>query len=517
MNERRLAAARELIEALRAPACYAHPVRFVEVRETHVSWVLLTGAYAYKIKKPVVLPFLDFSTLERRRYFCEEELRLNRRFAPSLYLDVVPISVERGRPRVGEHGEVREYAVRLRQFSAEDELIALLQRDALKASDFADLGARLADIHEVAARADEHSGFGDAQHTMQSVRSTCDELAELLDEPGRTVLDALRMHLESENASLRTMFEERLRSGRVRECHGDLHAGNIVRVDGVLTPFDCIEFDPALRWIDVMNDVAFLVADLSARGRRDHAYAFLNAWLERSGDYAAVRLLRHFAIYRALVRAKVGLLSGTPTERNAGPRPAEYLDLAQALSRARRPRLVLTCGLSGSGKTWLSTRWLTHMPAIRVRSDVERKRLAGLAATESSASAPGAGIYTPEFNERTYGRLRTLAGLALRAGEHCIVDAAFLRRAERAAFLELAHEHGLAPAIVYCTAPRALLEQRILDRARRRSDASEATIGVLNRQYDYWEAFDATEQRYVIEVNTADDQEVGRALARLNA
>ena len=517
--------AQALVAALRSPAAYPHAVdEQVRVVETHISWVLLAGAYAYKIKKPIKLSFLDYSTLERRRRFCEEELRLNRRLAPALYLAVSTVGGSPDAPRMDGSSPPLEYAVRMRRFSPADELAALLDADAVVPDDVARLGAGLARFHAEAAPAPPGSVFGlpDTAH-----RVTIDNFAELRALPEAADWVAQSSSLESQvsamHAKLRSLMEQRRSLGRVRECHGDLHCGNVVRWEGELTAFDGIEFDPALRFIDVVNDIAFLTMDLAERGHSSLRRAVLQAWTEESGDWCGLPLLPYYEAYRALVRAKVDALRALQIDADSAARVAavadcrRYLDWASARVTPRRPALLVTCGLSGSGKTWLARRLATRIEALHLRSDVERKRLAGLAAHEDSRSPPDAGIYTAEFNERTYQRLQDCAAATLAAGEPAIVDAAFLRRHERQRFLALARQLGVPFGIAHCRAPDAILQERVQARAAARNDASEAGLDVLARQPSYWEEFGGDERRHVVDVDTSVPAAVSVALERLAA
>ena len=272
-----------LIEALRAPACYPHPVEGVEIVETHISWVLLAGSYAYKVKKPVRLPFLDFSTLAARRRYCEEELRLNRRTAPDLYLDVQPIAqTERG-PVIGAPGEALEYAVRMRRFSSGALADATARNGELGPERIDAIAASLADFHSRVQGAGVPEAYGSAAQVAAPALGNFDQLAALGAANDR--LSRLRAWTERECDRLAPVFDARLHTGRVRECHGDLHLGNIAFIDGRAVLFDCIEFDPALRWIDVMSEVAFVVMDLHAHRLGGLAWRLLNAWFEATGDY----------------------------------------------------------------------------------------------------------------------------------------------------------------------------------------------------------------------------------------
>jgi len=298
-----------LFAALLDPACYPHPVAGVRVLETHISWVLLTGEYAYKIKKPVGLGFLDFSSLELRRHYCEEELRLNRRLAPELYLDVVEIRGTPGAPRIGGEGPLLEYAVRMREFPQAALASRALASGAFGAAEVDALAALVARFHEGALRAPESERFGSPDVVLADALQNFEQLLPLVKSaPDDRALRELRLWTKREFAARGEALAARRKQGFVRECHGDLHLRNIVLLDGRPVPFDCIEFNAELRWIDVMSEVAFLAMDLEDRGRRDLAWRFLGRYLEATGDYAGLAVLPFYLVYRALVRAKVHLL-----------------------------------------------------------------------------------------------------------------------------------------------------------------------------------------------------------------
>ena len=514
--------------AMQDPAAFAalHPVPGrVTCIETHVSWVFLTGPFAYKVKKPLRFSFIDYSTAERRAALCREELRLNRRHAPGLYVDVVPIAGTPAAPRVGATDSPPfEHALRMVQFDPQLELTQLLQSGAVAAGELHDFGKRIAQMHATAAIATGADTFGTPDRAHRITLDNFDEIARVL--PGHDEaqqLARLRGHAQRLFAAGRLLMEQRRHDGRIREGHGDLHCGNVVRWAGTLAAFDGLEFDPGLRFIDVANDLAFLTMDLAVHGRADLRREALQAWLETSGDFAAVALLPYFELYRALVRAKVAALrgqqarNGTAGATGAATLAHQYLDWAAAQIGRPRPRLVVMVGLSGSGKTWLARRIAERGAALIVRSDVERKRLAGLQPLDTSASAPDAGIYSREFNTRTYERLRDCAGDCLRGHESVIVDAANLRRVERELFLAAGREHAADVVIVHCTAPLDVLKQRVAERAAAGADASEATVSLLDRQPSYWEPFSPDELRHVIEVDTSSPDSIERALHGLVA
>ncbi len=471
-----------LVAALRDPKRYPHPVERVETVETHISRVLLTGRYAYKIKKPLALGFLDFSTLQARRAACEEELRLNRRTAPTLYVDVIAITGTPEDPRIGGDGPTIEYAVRMAQFPQEALLDRVAARGALDRALVDRLAEAIARFHAAVAVAGPQSEFGSPAQVLAPAQQNFEQLAELLDDPG---LAELRAWTGREHARLAEPMARRKREGFVRECHGDLHLGNIVLLEGEPTPFDCIEFNAALRWTDLMNEVAFLVMDLEDHELTAHARRFLNGYLEATGDYAGLAVLPFYLVYRAVVRAKIAAIRAhQPGLDVHGRTRAEteihgYLKLAQRLSAPRRRALVITHGLSASGKSTAALDLVEASGALRVRSDVERKRMHGLEAKEKSGAALGAGMYAEDATRCAYARLAALAREVLEAGFAVVVDAAFLQRTQRDAFATLARELGVTFTIASLQAPVETLRARI---AARRGDASEATLAVLEHQ-----------------------------------
>ncbi|WP_431273061.1 AAA family ATPase [Variovorax ureilyticus] len=437
------------------------------VIETHISWVLLTPAYAYKVKKPVRLAFLDYATLSKRRHFCHEEVRLNRRTAPSLYLGVARITGEPSAPEIDGTGPMLDYAVRMRRFADGALFGERLAAGALSARDVDGLAAMLAAAH-AAAPVKRRATAG---HVPPLRRA----LAAL--EGARPMLSAaestgLQAWLDAGARKLAPQWASRRRSGHVRECHGDLHLDNIVELDGAVAGFDAIEFDPSLRWIDIAEDAAFPAMDFAARGRPDFASALPQRMARRhrrAGGCGRPALCARLPRTRAR--------PGRTSARGRCDAAAAYVRAALEWSNPALPRLVITHGLPGSGKTFQSQGLLEQHGAIRVRSDVERKRLFGLGALENSR-AHGLDIYSREATARTYERLFALARAILDAGFSVVIDAAFLRRGERDAAHELARQCGVRFEILACEAPVAVLRERL---AARTSDASEADAVVMQR------------------------------------
>lgn len=462
--------------------------------ETHISTLLLAGDFAYKLRKPLALGFLDFSTAERRRVDCEEELRLNRRTAPQLYLDVRPVFGPAAQARIGsagEGGEPIDWLLRMRRFDNDGLLDRLAARGELSKAHVDALAARVATFHD--ALPASPAAYGDPQAVLGWARANFEAL-------GSEAPAALREWTEREFARIAPLLELRRAQGFVREGHGDLHLGNIVLVDGEPLPFDGIEFNAALRHTDTMADIAFAFMDLWRHGLPRLAWRFASGYAEHTGDYGGLASLPFFAVYRAMVRAQVASLRAAQAGSEAAlvqARAALLRDLrvAWALSRLRQacPLLVLTSGLSGSGKSTVALALLQPLGAVRLRSDVERKRLAGVAATARPTAEQARRLYSLAMNTRTYARLQTLARELLRAGLHVVVDAAALRRHEREGLRALARAEGARFALVECDAPQAVLRERIARRLAANHDASDATLDVLDFQLSVREPVGADE------------------------
>jgi aminoglycoside phosphotransferase family enzyme/predicted kinase len=491
-----------LIRALLDPAASPFPGRPLSLMETHASWVVLAGERAYKIKKPIVLPFLDYGTLEKRRAACMAELAYNRRFAPELYLGLVALTGTPEAPQCDGGGEIVEYAVEMLRFDEAARLDHIAARGELTTEHMSLLAAEIVDFHSRAAVAPAESRFGTPETAPAPALANFVQLYQLLPSEAARLTD-LEAWTKREAKHRRAAMAARKAQGRVRECHGDLHLGNLILRGGRVVPFDCIEFNEDFRWIDVASELAFTLVDLLDHGKPDLAGWLLNEWLTISGDFDALRMLRFYAAYRALVRAKVAAIRAGQEDAAAAAsadRDAArlYLDLAQQLCQPQTPTLAITHGLSGSGKSHVARALLLadpHANTLRLRSDVERKRLHGLAAHEKSGSPIDGGIYTAQAHAATYRRLEELAQLALHEGWSVIVDAAFLRREEREAFRRLAANNDVPFAILACEAPVDELRRRL---DARHNDASEATLAVLEKQLTWIEPLADDERAFAV-------------------
>ena len=467
-----------LRRSLRTPAGDAQ----LPLIETHISYVLLTGDMAYKIRKAVDLGFVDFTTLARRRHDCDEELRLNRRLAPELYLDVVPVTGTVDEPALGGTGPVLDWALRMRAFAQEGLWVHLAERGALEPQHIDALAQVLCRFHRDAEVEATGGAFGRAGPVRAPVCDTLRALEELCTGPDERAWHGMLSRWETQAfETLSDTFFDRQRTGRVRECHGDLHLGNVTQVDGRTTVFDCLEFDRALRWSDVMSDVAFMAMDLHAHELHGLANRFVNAYIEGSGDVDGLRVLRYYAVYRALVRAKVAAMRAAD-HADAADERRRYLGTALGLRRPAAPVLMLTHGCSGSGKTLLTQSLLEQCGAIRLRADVERKRLFGLPALSRCAPDSKARLYSAEASEATYVRLRQKAELALSCGYPVILDATFLQPDERRRARAVAEAAQANFVIIDFQASETTLRERVRWRAQRADDASDADLAVLDEQ-----------------------------------
>ena len=494
-----------MVHALDNPLAFGHPVGNLRLIETHISWVVLTGDYVYKIKKPVDFGFLDFSTLDKRRHFCHEELRLNRQFAAGIYLDVVEIRGTFDTPRLHGEGEVIDYAVKMAEFSQQCLLSHHAAERTLTSSMVDAIADRVTQLHASADVATADSEYGSAPSVHHWSEENLEHLVASVPDSLMPPAFAQLQAWYRNNTTLLEQVEQRKADGYVRECHGDLHLGNMALIDNEVVPFDCIEFNPELRWIDTISEAAFVAMDLQARGYAGYGWRFINRYLEGSADYDGIRLLRYYIVYRALVRAKVEALQVAATQTrsaSAFSSTFSYLDLADSWAKRRTAGIIIMHGLSGSGKSTVAAQLVEALGAIRLRSDVIRKQIYNLRPDTDSGSATDQGIYSADSTEKTYQRLQQLTAMITGAHFCVIVDATFLQEARRQQFLQLQTGLDCARIIVNCEAPEETLRKRI---SERKNDPSEANLEVLEQQIRTQQAISAGEQEMADIVNVGVD------------
>jgi aminoglycoside phosphotransferase family enzyme/predicted kinase len=481
----------DLITALRDPRAYAHPVREVGFLQTHISVLFFAGDRVYKLKKPVDLGFVDFSTLERRRHFCQEEVRLNRRMAPDVYRGVVSIHRQAdGRLKIGGDGVLLEYAVEMERLPAEQMLDVLLEQGRIDSALIRNLVELLADFHRRADTGADVDGYG----TPQAVRAlVLGNLREM--DPGDSgcMSPVLRAFLiERCGQFVRehvALMERRVVEGRVRDGHGDLHAGNICVTDAGLVAYDCLEFSAALRCSDVACDLAFLAMDLDRRGYRGFGRDLVRRYADLAGDPELRSLMDFYKTHRALVRAKVAALEvadlGRSEDERTGSRLRAMGYAHLAASYQLPPVVLLTCGLPASGKSWLARELARPFEAVILRSDVLRKRDAGLAPTDRVTGAAAHVLYAAGRTRHVYAELRRETLSQLQRGRSVVVDATFSSAAQRAAFLD-----GLdgPTALVHISCEEAEVKRRMELRAHDRAEVSDADWAVYLAARDRFEA-----------------------------
>jgi len=506
-----------LLQALQNPALYDHPVSEFTLMETHISWVLLTGDYVYKIKKPVNFGFLDYSNLEQRAHFCAEEVRLNRRLAPNLYLDVVPVRGSAEAPTLTGDGPIIEYLVKTRQFRQPD-LLGNMQREGrLENRHIDELAGTLARFHGQIAHAGIELPYGNPDQVHAPVAQNFDQIRPFLDDPKDLAqLEQLEQWANTTYQRLIPQLAERKAAGLVRECHGDTYLDNVTLVDGQVTLFDCIEFNEAFRWTDVMSDVGFMAMDLEDRGLTGMALRFVSGYLEQTGDYEGLAVLNYYKAYRAMVRAKValfGLQDNSSAEERAQvmQRYRSYADLAERYTEVPARFGILMFGLSGTGKSTLAHNLVSEVGAIRVRSDMERKRLFGSADNQALDS----GLYAPERSVKTYDRLAALAELILANGYAVIVDATHLKHAQRQQMRDAIEEQCAPCLILHCDVPLPTVEQWIEQRRREGADPSDADMQVVQQQRQHLEPLTEQEQQISVQVDTSSTSSMQALLEQL--
>lgn len=474
------------LETLLQPERYPEPTSAVRHLQTHISHLFLTDQFVYKLKKPVDFGFLDFTTLERRRHFCHEELRLNRRLSPDIYLEVVALHDDgSGGLCFGGEGEVIEYAVKMRRLPEERMLDRLLAADQVTQADIEAIARVVAAFHATAVTDQRIASFGSVAtiraNWLENLRQTAPYCGVTLSRADHQLIGDWALATLEDAAAC---FEERVSGGFIRECDGDLHTENIC-LDGQVHIFDCIEFNEPFRCSDTAADVAFLAMDLENHGRRDLAELFVAAYCQESGDTGLLAVLSLYLVNRAFIRGKVESfrlddpLIPAAEKQAAAHRASRFFRLARGyLLRRRLPQsLLLTCGPTGCGKSSFASELAFQLGIGHLQADRERKQLAGVRPTER-----GAAIYTADWNRATYERLAELAVAELAAGRSVVVDATFRCAADRARFGLLAAEAGVPLIICALTCPAEVVRQRLLDRQQSGDSVSDGTWRVYQQQ-----------------------------------
>ncbi len=481
----------EVIQALLSPEIYPDTTKQVSMMQTQMSFILLAGDYVYKVKKPVNLGYLDYSTLDKRLFYCQREVELNRRLCPDAYLGVVPIARDGAVVSLGEKGEVVEYAVKMRYLPQEAMMNVLLTGGKVSAEMVTRVAQKLGEFHRKAATNATISTFGDLDTITTNTNENFSQTEKYI---GKTISEQKYRHIRNyaetfirENTPL---FHKRINDGKIRDCHGDLHAAHVCFADSICI-YDCIEFNDRFRYCDIASEIAFLAMDLDHYGRADLSRAFVNAYIALSEDSELSKLLSFYKCYRAYVRGKVeGFKLDDPyitegDKRQTRQVASSYFDLAYAYTRLR-PVLFITTGLVGTGKTALAQALAKRLGLVVISSDVTRKRLASIPPTEHHFEEFSAGIYSPEFTRLTYDTILNEAKGVLAERGPVIIDASFIKAKERLKAGELAEEMGADFFILECTLDDQTIKQRLAQRLEQGSvsDGRWELLEPQKRQFD---------------------------------
>jgi aminoglycoside phosphotransferase family enzyme/predicted kinase len=503
MTELNSTTQKQLINAL-IPLLQSQFNKPVELVETHISTLLLVGDQAFKIKKPVDFGFLNFTQLQQRKFYCEEELRLNRRLAPKIYQQVLAITGDITNPQITGTGEAIEYMVKMKRFDQQELFDQKLKSGSLNEQHVKELSVEIAKFHQCINIADNITSSENIDAICNATIQNFDQLQtfiETLDFPEQQIFSRLEYWSRQQNELLAAVFKQRLASGFIRECHGDMHLGNITICENRVTIFDGIEFNPSFRWIDVMSEIAFITMDLQSVGKTDFANLLLNNYLELTGDYHGLQLLRYYQIYRAMVRAKVTSLRlgqlhhGDNDYQHQLKQLKHYLQIADHYTQQNPAKLMITHGVSGTGKSYATNQLLTQYPFIRIRSDVERKRLYPSADER----------YSKDASQNTYKHLHDVARSILHSGYSVIIDATYLEQQYRNQAAQVARSGNHEFLILSLQYPTDILEQRINQRLHNENDASEATIEVLHKQLARNEPLTEEEQSHSLVISENND------------
>lgn len=494
-----------LVQAMLRPEFYPHPVAEpIQLVQTHISYVLLTGELVYKLKKPMNYGFLDFSTLEKRKHFCHEELRLNQRGAAELYLDVLPIVQDGENFVLNGEGEAVEYVVKMQQFPQETLLSEMYDRGELSEQHLEALAKVLADFHKKSPTNDYILSFGEVAQIRQAIDENYDQTVNYIGvAQTQSQFDETKAYTDRLFAEQKPLFDQRIQNKWIRECHGDVHLRNICFWHNKILLFDCIEFNEPFRFVDVMFDIAYIIMDFDARSRPDLSNLFLNAYLEQTGDWEGLQVLPLYLSRQAYVRAKVTSFllddSSIPetVKQESKETASRYYQLAWKYTQQKTGKLIMMSGFSGSGKSTTARTLARQSGAIQIRSDAVRKHLGGV---ELDATGD-ASLYSLEMTQKTYDRLLDLGITLASQGYTVILDGKYDRQAVRSHAIKAAQAHQIPLEILHCTAPEDVLQKRI---QQRQGDISDATTDVLSNQH--MEPFTDDEQPFVRTIDTTRDE-----------
>jgi aminoglycoside phosphotransferase family enzyme/predicted kinase len=507
-----------LIEAMKKTDFYPHHPVEVELIQTHISYVFIAGDYVYKVKKHLQFDFLDFTTLKKRKFYCEEELRLNKRLASDTYLDVVTISEDSlGNITLGKGVKIIDYAVRMKKLPADRMLKTLLSQGLADENIIDSLAKKIASFHQQART----GGHIDEMGNIENIRHNHEEnFAETLKYINVTIPEDqckfIQEYVNKFLARRETLFEKRITDHKIRDCHGDLHLDHIC-INDEITIFDCIEFNERFRLGDVAEDVAFLTMDIDFNGYPKHAENFVKSYIRYSGDADLLTLLNFYCCYYAYVRGKVTSFRLSQKEISHHERleiiktAKQYFDLAYTYAaRLDKPALILTTGLMGSGKSYQANILAERFGADLIRTDILRKETFDIKPTERRYEDFGQGIYSKDISRLIYQKVFDLAQEKLKQGKAVIIDGSFKNREERQRAMELAQGLGIRFYILYCVCPDEITRKRLEKRVLENNIASDGRWELFQKQKEDFDAIEMAPANHIFKIDTSDKPEIMR-------
>jgi hypothetical protein len=507
-----------LIETMKKPDFYPHHPAEVEFIQTHISYVFIAGDIVYKVKKHLQFDFLDFTSLEKRKFYCEEELRLNRRLAPDTYLDVVAISRDsQGNFTLDKGAEIIDYAVRMKKLPADRMLKTLLSKGMADEKIMDAVARKIAVFHQQAQTGGHIDEMGDIENIRLNNEENFAETTKYInvtvpEYQYKFIRDYVRKFLTAKKA----LFAKRVAGHKIRDCHGDLHLDHICITDDIVI-FDCIEFNERFRCGDVAEDVAFLTMDIDFNGFPRHADDFVQSYVKYSGDADMLTLLNFYRCYYAYVRGKVNGFRLAQKEVTKNERAeitktaAKYFDLAYTYAaRLDQPVLILTAGLMGSGKSYQARTLASRFGAEVIRTDILRKESFRMEPTDRRYEDFGRGIYSDDISLLIYNKAFDLAEQKIRQGKPVIIDASFKRRTERQRALDLARNLGIRFYILECVCPDDITKRRLERRVRENNNASDGRWELFQKQKDEFDAIDEVPDDCHIKIDTSANPEIKR-------
>ena len=500
----------DLIHLLCLPQSYSHSVEVITTIETHISVVFLTGPYAYKLKKPVDFGFLNFSTLKRRKQYCNLELALNQRYSPQLYLDVVAVYLDQHNQiswqPTPSHPQPVEYLVKMKQFDPNEVLGNKLQTETLTSHQVEALGSLIADFHQSAEAIRPNTSLAQSPLGMpltllDPMLDNFPTLYKHFKKEDISILKQLENWTQQQFKQLSSVMLLRRKEGYIKACHGDLHSDNITLINQQPVLFDGIEFNESFRWIDTISDLAFLLIDLDFKKQTALHWKILSLYLSHTADYHALKLLKFYQVYRTLVRAKITTLRATQLPNNHLEKSHlmqsayDYMHLATTYSQPNtHPKLILLQGVSGSGKSYFANQLISVMPAIILSSDRLRKQLYGIPPLHRVSDSEKRSLYNTQMNKKVYQTLLTHAQQILSFGFNVIVDATFLQYKHRSPFYEVCHSlnqtnhYPILSGVIYIDTSPELAALAIQSRTQKNNNPSDANHSVMQTQYKHLES-----------------------------